>query len=86
MKFPGPQFCGDSRDLLMVVGKIPSDSEEAPQIVFLGNGTDEAFHVRIDVDSKFVERWASSQNVTVARMGEPGDGISIDRDEPFVLM
>ena len=70
----------------MVVGKIPADSEERPEIVFRGNGTDEAFHLRINVDSEYVERWANVQNATVGRAGEAEDGTSVDRDEPFVLM
>jgi hypothetical protein len=67
MKFMGPVFCGDNRDQIMVVGKIPAGSEERPEIVFRGNGTDEAFHIRIDADREFVELWANSQNTTVAR-------------------
>jgi hypothetical protein len=86
MAFPGQEFCGDNRERMMVVGKIPADSEERPEIVFRGNGTDEAFHLRINVDSEYVERWANVQNATVGRAGEAGDGTSVDRDEPFVLM
>ena len=70
---------------MMVVGKIPADSVERPEIVFRGNGTDEAFHFRIDADGEFVERWASSQDVKTPTLGVPGDGTSIDREEPFVL-
>ena len=52
MKFKGVSFCGDNREQMMVVGKIPAESEERPEIVFRGNGTDEAFHFRIDVDAE----------------------------------
>ena len=85
MKFVGQEFCGDNREQMMVVGKIPADSEERPEIIFRGNGTDEAFHIRIDVDAEFVERWANQQNATTGAAGYPGDGTSVDRDEPFVI-
>ena len=52
MKFKGVSFCDDNREQMMVVGKIPADSEERPEFVFRGNGTDEAFHFRIDVDAE----------------------------------
>ena len=35
--------------------------------------------------SRFVERWANRENTTVGKQGSPGDGTSIDRDEPFVI-
>ena len=34
---------------------------------------------------RFVERWAKRENATVGKQGNPGDGTSIDRDEPFVI-
>ena len=34
---------------------------------------------------RFVERWANRENATVGKQGNPGDGTSIDRDEPFVI-
>jgi hypothetical protein len=67
MKFKGPEFCGDNRDQIMVVGKIPTKGKKQPEIVFRGNGTDEAFHIRIDADREFVERWANAQNTTTNR-------------------
>ena len=86
MKFPGPEFCGDNRKRMMVVGKIPANSRDMPEIVFRGADTDEAYHLRIDAQGEFVERWAVVQNTTSARAGSPGDGTSIDMDEPFTLM
>ena len=85
LKFVGQEFCGDNQDQMLVVGKIPADSEERPEIIFRGNGTDEAFHIRLDVDAEYVERWANSQNATTGAAGYPGDGTSVDRDEPFVI-
>ena len=84
MKFSGPDFCGDNKRRMMVVGKIPADSQEMPEIVFLGAGTDEAYHLRLDAASEFVEVWAVVQNVTIARART--DGTSVDMDEPFTLM
>ena len=85
MKFVGEQFCGDNREQMMLVGKIPEDSEHRPEIIFRGNGTDEAFHIRLDMEAEFIERWANSQNMTTSRSGYPGDGTSIDIDEPFII-
>ena len=34
---------------------------------------------------RFIEFWAHVQNKTVGIVGEPGDGTSIGRDQPFVI-
>ena len=86
MRFPGPQFCGDNKEKMLLVGNIPEESEEPLEIVFLGTGiNDEAFHILVDPDKEFVQRWGVFQNTTVGLVGNPGDGTTIDRDEPFVL-
>ena len=85
MKFPGPDFCGDNNQKLMIVGRIPEDGKELPEFAFLSEGIDEAFHFQIDPDNEFVARWAVVANVTTPVIGEPGDGTTIDRDEPFVI-
>ena len=68
-----------------MVGTIPLEGEEPPEIIFAGEGLDEAFHVLIDTDRKFVSRWGVAENITQGEQGAPGDGTTIDRDEPFVL-
>ena len=85
MKFPGPDFCGDNNQKLMIVGRIPEDGKELPEFAFLSEGIDEAFHLQIDPDNEFLARWAVVANVTTSVIGEPGDGTTIDRDEPFVI-
>ena len=85
MKFPGGQFCGDNQEQMMIVGTIPSDGKEPPEIVFAGEGLDQAFHVRVDSDNEVVTRWGVALNVTQGEQGQPGEGTTIDRDEPFVL-
>ena len=39
----------------------------------------------MDVKNEVVQRWAVFQNITQEVFGYPGDGSSIDFDEPFVL-
>ena len=85
MKFPGGQFCGDNQEQMMIVGTIPSDGKEPPEIIFAGEGLYEAFHVRVDADNEVVTRWGVALNVTQGEQGQPGEGTTIDRDEPFVL-
>ena len=85
MKFPGVNFCGDNTERLLLVGNIPADSKEPLEVVFQGAGTDEAFHILIDPDKEFVQRWGASMNETKGLAGTPGDGTTIDKDEPFVL-
>jgi hypothetical protein len=34
---------------------------QPPEIIFHGNGTDEAFHAKLNTASRFIERWAKSQ-------------------------
>ena len=34
---------------------------------------------------EYVKRWAFTQNVTTGLVGQPGDGTTIDIDEPFIL-
>ena len=53
--------------------------------MLFGNGTDEAFHVKVDVNKNYVERWAFQNNMTQEVQGTPGEGTSIDILEPFIL-
>ena len=45
----------------------------------------EAFHVLVQPDQEFVQRWAVTENTTTGLAGEPGDGTTVDLDEPFIL-
>ena len=36
----GPDFCGDNRQEMMVVARIPESGNEPLEIVFRGNGTE----------------------------------------------
>ena len=54
-------------------------------LAFAGPGIDEAFHLKIDPDQEFLERWGVVDNVTTQLSGEPYEGTTIDRDEPFVI-
>ena len=90
MKFPTSDFCGDNDDRLLMVGNAPEDDTELPEIVFATdedeNGTvNEAFHVKLDVLKKYVERWGVVGGVVTPRVGQAGDGTTIDFDEPFLV-
>ena len=45
----------------------------------------EAFHVLVQPDLEFVQRWAVTENTTTGLAGEPGEGTTVDLDEPFIL-
>ena len=84
MKFPGPQFCGDGQ-ILLLVGRVPEDSKAPLEVIFQGEGGREAFHVVVDPGRNFIQRWAVPANITEGLAGQPGDGTTIDLDEPFLL-
>ena len=52
MKFKGVEFCEDNQQQLLIVGRMPLDGRDRPEIIFRGTSTDEAFHIRIDVDAE----------------------------------
>ena len=84
MRFPGIGFCdGDGK--MMVVGKIPEGAKDLPEVIFHGNGSDEAFHIQIDAEMEYVRRWGVYNNATIGEAGEAGDGTTIDIEEPFIL-
>ena len=39
----------------------------------------------VDIKNEVVQRWAVVNNETQEILGEPGEGTSIDLDEPFVI-
>ena len=45
----------------------------------------EAFHVLVSPVQEYVQRWAVIQNTTTGLVGQPGDGTTIDLEEPFIL-
>ena len=55
------------------------------EIIFATEGIDEAFHIMVDIKDEVVQRWAVFNNETQEILGEPGEGTSIDFDEPFVV-
>ena len=56
------------------------------EIIFATEGIDEAFHIMVDIKDEVVQRWAVFNNdETQEILGEPGEGTSIDFDEPFVI-
>ena len=85
MNFPGPSFCEENGDILMIVGEIKSGSKKPFEVVFGTASTDEAFHMKIDLANDFIERWNIYENGIVEKMGVPFEGTTIDVNEPFML-
>ena len=52
MKFKGREFCEENQQQMLLVGRMPLVIREKPELIFRGNGTDEAFHIRIDLDAE----------------------------------
>ena len=85
MPFPGPEHC-DGEKKLMVVGKIPSSMRKYPELILHGTAAgDEAFHVLIDAEQEFIQRWSVVSDVEQQRDGNPFDGTTIDFDEPLII-
>ena len=84
MNFPGPEFCEED-SLFLIVGSIPSKARRNLQVYFATNGTDEAFHLCVDLEQEFIKRWGVHNNLTEDVQGEPGEGSTIDTDEPFMM-
>ena len=85
LKFPGAELCTDG-GVMLVVGTIPKKSRRPLQIVFYAeDGFDEAFHIVLNISFNYIERWGVYDNVSTEHLGQPGDGTSIDYDEPFVM-
>ena len=85
MKVP-EDLCGDEEQIMLLVGRITSESKKPLEIAFLGGEQPkEAFHVLVDPVQEFIQRWAVPEDVPADVAGEPGDGTTIDLDEPFLL-
>ena len=85
MKIPD-DLCGDEGQIMLIVGRIPSESKKPLEIIFLGSESPkEAFHVLVDPVQEFIQRWAVPEEAPTDVAGEPGEGTTIDLDEPFLL-
>ena len=60
-------------------------SKKPFEVIYKTGGLDESFHILIDIENDVITRWGVFENVTQELLGSPGDGTSIDFDEPFVL-
>ena len=54
-------------------------------MIYQGEGQDESFHILIDIERDMISRWGVFQNITQEMQGSPGEGTSIDHEEPFVM-
>ena len=71
---------------LYTLQSIPFLARKPLEIIFHAeNGFDEALHIILHIEEKYIERYGVYDNVTTEKLGKPGDGTSIDHDEPFVM-
>ena len=68
-----------------LMNSAPATSKQPFQVIFPAIGPNEAFHVLLDLDSDVVQRWGFADNKTQEFQGEPFEGTTIDRGEPFTL-
>ena len=69
---------------IMIVGTIPANSKDYPEIMIAGPNGTEALHIKIGVVEDVVWRWAVLAT-EVGHAGAEGDGTTVDYDEPFVM-
>ena len=81
---PSGGICGDEQKILLV-GTVPEDSKDYPEIIITGPNDTEALHIKIGVIEEVVWRWAVVTDVPVSNVGTAGDGTTIDFDEPFMI-
>lgn len=87
LPFPGPGFCqAEQKQVMMAIGRVTSTGKRNPtDISFLTEEGDEGFHARISLGDSAVYGWRSANGSVDNFYGSPGDGTSIDLNEPFVL-
>ena len=69
----------------MIVGEVKAKSKKPFEVVFETGTTNEAFHMKIDLANDVIQRWNIFDNITSEILGQPFEGTTIDRDEPFML-
>ena len=83
LSIPTGGICGDDLKML-IVGSVPKDGEDYPEIIVSGPNGTEALHIKIGVVEDVVWRWAVLATA-VGHAGAEGDGTTVDYDEPFVM-
>ncbi len=53
-------------------------------VIILNIYQDESFHILIDLRLDMIQRWGTLSGVREGA-GQPGEGTTIDTDEPFML-
>jgi hypothetical protein len=87
MAFDGDDLVCEKTSKIVILGGIhKTESETEPEIVITvdweGN---EAFHVKIAVETDIVYRWAMKNKSIVGMVGGQNEGTTIDYDEQFIL-
>ena len=86
--FPGSEFCENNGDILMIVGEIMKKKRGKQgylEVVVQTSGTNEPFHMKIDLERDVIERWGVFNDKIEEVFGAPFEGTTIDYDEPFML-
>ena len=85
LSFPGKRFCSKNTKLL-TIGSIPLNVRKVPAIIIATeNGENEGIHINLNLKKQVIERYTLLNGTKSEIGGTPGDGTSIDFEEPFVL-
>lgn len=69
----------------MIIGNIPKTVRSVPALLVASNMSNEGIHINLNLKNKVIERYSVVNGTKSSIDGLPGDGTSIDYDEPFVL-
>ena len=69
----------------MLIGYIPKTVRYVPALLVASNMSNEGIHINLNLKNQVIERYSVSNGTKSSIDGLPGDGTSIDYDEPFVL-
>ena len=69
----------------MLIGNIPKTGKTVPSLFIASNMSNEGIHINLNLGKKVIERYSVTNGTKSNIDGKPGEGTSIDYDEPFVL-
>ena len=69
----------------MIIGYIPKTVRSVPALLVASNMSNEGIHINLNLKNQVIERYSVTNGTKSSIDGMPGDGTSIDYDEPFVL-
>ena len=69
----------------MLIGYIPRTVRHVPALLVASNMSNEGIHINLNLKNQVIQRYSVTNGTKSTIDGLPGDGTSIDYDEPFVL-